>query len=74
MRRHALILALTALAAAPAAASAAQPERPPCDPFACPDPVQGVKDCASTAGIGKDPETGHLYLTGDCSTRDIIWG
>ena len=74
MRRTVVLLAsLAAVAALPAAASAA--ERPPvhCDPMACPDPVGGIQDCIATLALSKD-ENGNPVITGDCSTRDIVWG
>ena len=50
MRRAVLLFALLAVPALPSAASAgAQIPPPHCDPAACPNPVEGVQDCASNA-------------------------
>ena len=54
MRRAVLLLTTTGLIAAlPAAADASRPlpEIPPphCDPAACPNPVEGMQECARNA-------------------------
>ena len=49
--------------------TALRPPPPHCDPMACPNPVEGAKDCLETLAIGEDPETGETRVYGDCDLR-----